>query len=1007
MLCLGRQRELARLGDAAGRGRSLVVAGPPGIGKSTLLAAARDELGPRARLGVCLERLADRPYLPLLHAAGEVATPADDAAAARMVLRALGDDGVLLLDDLHWADPATVRVTLYLVGRRPVLAAVRAGAPGADALRRQLVEAGAGELALDGLDEEALLRVAASRRPDLGDGERRRLVRAAAGVPLHLLASLEDEDAEPRARLRARVRRLGPDAHRALALLALAGRPLPPGVAGDAVDRLLADGLAERVGGAVRPAHDLIGRAAVELLPEAERRALHAELAEGAPDDGDAAVHWQEAGEPERAVATALAAADAAGGVLERARLLAVAATNATGPQARCLRLRACRALAEAGDAVAAAGLLAGRGGRRRGRGAGGARADAGGRGVGRRRPRRDARRLRRRASRTSTGASPAIELELLLLRAQIPIWAWDVEAATVWTGRAQRPQRTARRAPRPRAHDARAGRLHPPRPRPASSSPAEARDIALAEGDAATAAEWPSFASRGAGRLRAGRRRAAARPRGHRSRGGAARPAPRRRRLRRAAHRPARAAAGRAQRRPRARGPARAAAGRTAARAGRGRARARPGGARPHGPGAPGARRRAPADAARRRGVAPGPRRDALRGGAPARRGRARGRARRRTRRSARSCGSSARGRRSTTASTIPELFASLGPPPYRRAADGATAAMRLLATRGPCPPVVVAFGAAATAAARSSAFEGLRCAWAAGEVARRGAEDERARALLERAEDEADRLGFEPLLARVRASLRRLGLRRHETRDAVRGLPGGSARCWSASRRACGRRRSRRAWASGRPPSSRSSVGPPASSARAPACRRRPSRSRRSVRWRRRRPRRACASSIPGPLGTLPARARPPACGRLRRARDIDEAVLAVARGSDLVVAVEPGALRDAALDALGRVAVVETDGEALLGPGAELEPEERQMLELLGSGLTISDAAEALHISRRTATGCWPGRARRSARVRPRRPCGCSPTRRRRPTARGTTARAARAGSRRPGSPSGRAP
>ena len=88
------------------------------------------------------------------------------------------------------------------------------------------------------------------------------------------------------------------------------------------------------------------------------------------------------------------------------------------------------------------------------------------------------------------------------------------------------------------------------------------------------------------------------------------------------------------------------------------------------------------------------------------------------------------------------------------------------------------------------------------------------------------------------------------------------------------------------------------------------------------------------------------------LRRARDVDEAVLAAARGSDLVVAVEPGELRDAALDALGRVAVVETDGEMLFGPVAELEPEGRRMLELLASGVTIADAAEALHISRRTA-------------------------------------------------------
>ena len=948
MLCLGRQRELARLGDAAGRGRSLVVAGPPGIGKSTLLAAARDELGPRARLGVCLERLADRPYLPLLHAAGEVGTPADDAAAARMVLRALGDDGVLLLDDLQWADPATVRVALHLVGRRSVLAAVRAGAPGADALRRRLVEAGAGELALDGLDEEALLRVAASRRPDLGDGERRRLVRAAAGVPLHLLASLEDEDAEPRARLRARVRRLGPDAHRALALLALAGRPLPPGVAGDAVDRLLADGLAERVGGAVRPAHDLIGRAAVELLPEAERRALHAELAEGARDDGDAAVHWQEAGEPERAVATALAAADAAGGVLERARLLAVAATNATGPQARCLRLRACRALAEAGDAVAAAGLLRA--------------VEADAEGVA---PAELA--LTRAAVAWAAadhaathaacdaglanleGASPAIELELLLLRAQIPIWAWDVEAATVWTGRAQvLSERLGARRGRVRMTLAQVAYI---RLDPACVELAgEARDIALAEGDAATAAEWPSFASgaldayepevdgllRGLAAIDREAERLDLR------RGAVASDALRigRRALLRGERSAVRELEdllelpldGRLREQVEAElALALAALGRT--------------------------------DQARRLLAAEHPRTphgDAVWRLARAETHYAEGRLRDAAELAARATPDAPLGAELRLVGawaafddgdTIPELFASLGPPPYRRAADGATAAMRLLATRGPSPPVVVAFGAAATAAARSSAFDGLRCAWAAGEVARRGAEDERARALLERAEDEADRLGFEPLLARVRASLRRLGLRRHETRGPVRGLTGREREVLEcvaaglrtpeiAARLGVGattvesfvRRATRKLGARTRVQAAAIALAAerPAEAASA---------------------RRGCASSIRVRSAALP-HGQAAGVRSLRRARDVDEAVLAAARGSDLVVAVEPGELRDAALDALGRVAVVETDGEMLLGPVAELEPEGRRMLELLASGVTIADAAEALHISRRTA-------------------------------------------------------
>ena len=195
--------------------------------------------------------------------------------------------------------------------------------------------------------------------------------------------------------------------------------------------------------------------------------------------------------------------------------------------------------------------------------------------------------------------------------------------------------------------------------------------------------------------------------------------------------------------------------------------------------------------------------------------------------------------------------------------------------------------------AAARTRAYEGVRCARAAGEAARRADEPDRARALLERAEGEAERLGFEPILARVRASLRRLGLRRHEVSGQAQGLTGrerevlecvaaglrtpeiaarlgvGTTTVESFVRRATRKLGARTrvqaaaiALASERPPETASAV-----------------------------PRVRVVD--PRAVATLPS---DQAAGvrALHRSRDVDEAVLAVARGSDLVVAVAPGALR-----------------------------------------------------------------------------------------------------------------
>ncbi|OLF17614.1 BTAD domain-containing putative transcriptional regulator [Actinophytocola xanthii] len=159
---VGREAELdvvhALVADvAAGRGRCLWVEGEMGIGKSALLAAAlaraeqagcqiahavADELGQRFPLRLVLDALAvevdsldsrraaiatalheDLPGQPIV-AAGDPVVGAIDQLIA--LVRSLCAEGplVLVLDDLHWADEASMMVWHRLVGeaaRRPLL----------------------------------------------------------------------------------------------------------------------------------------------------------------------------------------------------------------------------------------------------------------------------------------------------------------------------------------------------------------------------------------------------------------------------------------------------------------------------------------------------------------------------------------------------------------------------------------------------------------------------------------------------------------------------------------------------------------------------------------------------------------------------------------------------------------------------------------------------------------------------------------------------------------------
>jgi predicted ATPase len=131
---LEREEVLAGLRDAlgealAGRGRLVLLSGEAGVGKSAATRALCEEARGSARVlwGACDALFTPRPLGPLVDIArmtgnglaelvGAGAKP-HDVATAMLEELATGGPSVVVLEDVHWADEATLDV-LRLVGRR-------------------------------------------------------------------------------------------------------------------------------------------------------------------------------------------------------------------------------------------------------------------------------------------------------------------------------------------------------------------------------------------------------------------------------------------------------------------------------------------------------------------------------------------------------------------------------------------------------------------------------------------------------------------------------------------------------------------------------------------------------------------------------------------------------------------------------------------------------------------------------------------------------------------------
>ncbi len=120
----------ARDAAAGGAGRVVLVTGEPGIGKTWLVRQFLTDLDPRTRvlLGTCDDLSIPRPLGPLRDLAGSVSRPLADAlsegAAPHDIQTLLIEElehapspTVLVLEDVHWADDATLD-SIIVLGRR-------------------------------------------------------------------------------------------------------------------------------------------------------------------------------------------------------------------------------------------------------------------------------------------------------------------------------------------------------------------------------------------------------------------------------------------------------------------------------------------------------------------------------------------------------------------------------------------------------------------------------------------------------------------------------------------------------------------------------------------------------------------------------------------------------------------------------------------------------------------------------------------------------------------------
>ncbi len=278
----------ARDDALAGEGRLVLVAGEAGVGKTALLRSFCGENGASVRWGACDPMFAPRPLGPFLDVGGELASLSGPHEIVDALVRA---PGVLVLEDLHWADEATLD-TLRLLARKvagaPLL--VVASYRDDELDRAHPLRIVVGEVAPSSsvvrLDVPRLSREAVGALAVASSLDADELYRLTSGNPFYVTEAIAAGGGVVPASVRdavlARAARLSPGARSVLDVVAIA----PPRVELWLLEELAGeriDAVSECVDAAVLTAsdtgvefrHELARLAIEETIEPLERRRLH------------------------------------------------------------------------------------------------------------------------------------------------------------------------------------------------------------------------------------------------------------------------------------------------------------------------------------------------------------------------------------------------------------------------------------------------------------------------------------------------------------------------------------------------------------------------------------------------------------------------------------------------------------------------------------------------------------------------------------------------------------
>ena len=352
MRLLERDAVLAALTEYAadargGDGRVVLVAGEAGVGKTALVEALRAEaMDARWLWGACEGSFTPRPLGPVYDVAGQVGgalrQACDDDATRQRIFRALLDEltatdepTIFCIEDLHWADEATLDLLGFLVPRlrhtrAMLLATYRNDGLAPDHPLRMALGELSTQAVVRRVDLPPLSHTTVTALAGEAGIKADQLFELTAGNPFLVCEVLEagPHEIPPSARdaVLARAARLSPQARAALDTCAVIGSRIEVGLltsAADdpepAMDECLTAGALVSDAGGFRFRHEIARRAVEEALPAHRRVALNqrvldvlvalgvedaARLAHHADAAGDAAAVLQHAPVAARQAAT-------------------------------------------------------------------------------------------------------------------------------------------------------------------------------------------------------------------------------------------------------------------------------------------------------------------------------------------------------------------------------------------------------------------------------------------------------------------------------------------------------------------------------------------------------------------------------------------------------------------------------------------------------------------------------------------------------------------------------